>query len=479
MSIRLLRPLLICILTFATAWGVSITWWHTRNAMPTSLEVVSCLLVVPALLLSGFWVLRKLIDSFRTPAEIGISEGGPANEASVAKHVQEETESARCALSIIASAISTPVGDDCSDVWSFLAEGQMKQDLDEKFLEDIGSAVFAARCPTADIEAAKLLLSGLQGQRTWEDSSWHESELRALSLLLNVCDQMVEALRDALACDEHSAQTAQLRVYAVIPASWAKAKHQQVDQIVASLLAPAFSRNAKRLSVVVHSSAKGAETLSLLDKLQVQMDIEKSRDFVLVLAIDSAIDSSLVEQWLSNGSILSAQTKGELIPGEAAAALLLRACSAVAENDLMREKNRPVIHRMAFLKRRDSADRKSKVYSDTLKDVAQNAMAFAQIDGQKIASIVSDADRRVSRQGEILGYAGAQYAAFDLQAQCLSAGLATGYVRNSSTLIAVALASSRVQESGDAVMVLSVEDEFERAGIVILPPAFSAVSASA
>lgn len=463
---RILRSILLLAVVFGLVWCAVVLYWRATDANPSTTDVVLYLGVLPLGLVGSYWLLRKGIERSRRGPAAAAAEGQAATAAA-------DGAPADFVLELIATAIQVPVGASGDAVAQALIE-PARPELHPQLKDAAGLPVLAAQVDPLDTAA---LADALAAIVTDDDPAllFPEERLRALALIDPVADELLLAALEAMppaddATPLHGRAAAApppiLRVQLLLPASWPQAARQgAADWLQHKALATGFEATAISIeSLPVASAADVWKSIATTGQAQ---QVVPATDRYLLLATDSHIGAASVERLGAQGRLLGARRQEGLIPGEAAAGVLLMTPAARPPSLAQPP---PQLHRLAS-QRREGNGAHGKTTVRQLTGLIQQTLATSELSAEKIMAVVSDADHRPSRSMEIAGTVSALFPDLDPVQKCLNLGVACGHVGIAGPLALLAVAAAQSLADSTDVMVISLGDEAILSTLIVSPAA--------
>ncbi|OWT69111.1 hypothetical protein [Achromobacter sp. HZ34] len=180
----------------------------------------------------------------------------------------------------------------------------------------------------------------------------------------------------------------------------------------------------------------------------------------IVAAADSYISQGRASAWQGQRRLMTAEQPQGMVPGEAAAALLLAAVPAPGQGQY-------VATLAPYASRAASADARGAAADPALPGLAQTLLQEQGLAAGSLAALVSDADHRGSRPIEILQLASALAPHLDPNQDCLAAGNGCGHVGAGAALLALALAADASEALNAPVLAVLTQDPLLR-GIAVV-----------
>lgn len=455
---RILRSILLLAVVFILVWCLVVFYWRATDANPSPTDLALYLGALPLGLVGSYWLLRKGIERLKRPATPAAAADGQTATAAV-----EGAAPANFVLELIASAIQVPAGSSGDEVAQALVEPK-RPELHPQFKDGAGLPVLAAQVEALDTDALADALATLVNDGG-PGLLFPDERLRALALIDPVADELLLAALEAMPPADEPAPVSgrapppppstALRVQLLLPGSWPLAARQAAaDWLLQKALATGFDATAVAIeSLPVTAVADVWKTITATG--------QPPRDtppvpMTLLLAADSQIGEASVERLGAQGRLLNPRRQEGLIPGEAAAGVLLTTPAlrppSLAQNPL------PQLHRLAWQRRNGNATQ-GKAAASQLGALMQQSLAGVEGAAEKIAAVVSDADHRPSRATALAGAVSAVLPELDPTQKCLSLGVACGDVGIAALLALIAIAAAQSAADGAEVMVIGLGDD--------------------
>ena len=217
------------------------------------------------------------------------------------------------------------------------------------------------------------------------------------------------------------------------------------------------------------TSLSGPELWLQADALMQAQARNERCDALLLLACHSDLVPETVDQLDAQGRLFSSQHPKGVIPGEAAAALLVAPAEWPADPDAQAPV--PHLHRAAVAARDKSVDAAGRTAHTLSTQLVQQALAAAQLSATEVAALANDADQHTPRAAEVFGCMLEQLPALDATDDMRMTGQLCGSTGACGTLLAVAMAAHLASKLEKPCLALSVGDSIWRAALVVRPQA--------
>lgn len=474
-----LRASALVLLVFAAVWFAVVLYWQVSNASPTALDLALYLLVLPLVLLCGFWLLRGVIRR-RRASRAAVPAG--ADDDSAQSSIDSGPQPDRI-VHLLASAAWLRAGGSGLAI----AEAMAKPDrptLHPQLRDSLGLPVLAAAVEDLDpVSIGASLRTVMTGPDVF-DRVFGEEYLRAIALLDPVAEELLSAALPPVPVEapelpggpglhphamHHSrssraaapdAAPPMLRVRLLLPATWSAAARQASgDWLLAKARAVGFHDHQLSSEVLAVNSA--GEVWRLLDQLGHTQARDGDDDRHLVLAAHSLIGTASIDRLDAGLELLVSGHPEGLIPGEGAAGLLLGSATARFDPDAPT----PVrLHRL--LHGRAGTGRGA---SRQAAELLRHAIDTAAQPDDALALVFSDADHRPSRAIEVAGAISTTLPELEPVDDARHLGLVCGDTGAVAPLALLAAAAAQSAQDEAPVLVFSLADPLVRIALVISP----------
>jgi hypothetical protein len=477
---------LCCLVWVGMLWH----WQATQHDMSVR-DVVIYLGALPltlfSLVLLGGWAWRG------ASAKAAAQEAPVAAAAPAAQAAPSQDEAARHATwQLLAAHGSTVIGATPAE-WLEAAEAQKPAPaLDAELRDETGLPMISAR--VADVDVAALdeeldaLLQALQPQHPQLQLT--PTLRRALALLreplaasVGALAPWAEALSAAMprpATNQTAAAVADSRIGVL--AAWPAGLNaletalaqrwliEQCKQAGEGLVA------RERWAWVPVNNDAASEAALCGPRLWLRADAwfeaqrrEQRQDLLLLLASHSDIDAESLQRLQTGGGLFSANTPKGMIPGEAAAVLLLAPASWPA--DAQADAPKPHLHRAAVAQRDKSIDAPGRLTHTLAPQLITQALAAAQLAKDDIGAIANDADQHSARGTELFAAMLGELPQLDAMDDMRMIGQLCGNIGACATLMTAAMAAQQAVTADKPCLALSLRDAQWRAALVARPAA--------
>ncbi|WP_374399480.1 hypothetical protein [Niveibacterium sp.] len=445
-----IRVALVFLALLALCWVGAVLWWQCSPQIVTSSDLLIGLLLVPLSVCVAVGLGWLGWRRFSAPA---------AATAPIATTAADESPKALAApteVLVLAAGISTAGGDVASAVIEGIAGGELMPGPEAEFLDFDGMPVRMQRVADLGVDDVHDWLA-VEGA---ECSALPSSFLRALALvpaaLLPVIEQVVAAMPEPVS--RHAAPRAlPIVVRALVPQSWNESHQALAMRWIEHLIARVWSETAPP----VRLTASGDSGTALGEIRAWQADTTQIRN-LLLLALDSQIDEGVIERAASEGLLFAHDRPEGLVPGEAAAAVLL-ARPATANGW-------PVLARLhpPLSAQRDAPPRATgRADAALLESLLSAALDGVATSADAVAAVFSEGDVRPTRAVEIAAAMNNVLPHLDPVADRVGLGAALGDLGAAGTTLALALAAAHTEQTQKPTLLAALADPLSR-GVLLL-----------
>lgn len=453
----LLRPIVLAVLVTLLIWLLVIVYWQETVRLVSAEDVGIYLVGLPLVVVGIGFGLRA---GYRHYTKAKPSQEGQAS-ARTAAPVTDERERG-FALALLAVGLASGAGDAAAQTYETLKAREMQPAPDSELRNRDGFPVHACRVKDLDTEKIAGVLEAIDAAPT------QPGVQRALALLERalapVFDVVAAAVPEPDSRGRLPAVTAMPRLIVdlLLPVGWDERSRKLAVRYVGGLLAETgWPADASTLTAIAGDD--GSVALRQLDAFCQKANRADSADMHVLASCESMIDEDVVSSLEASGRLFStAQPQGQ-IPGEAAAAVLLRVPKRIS----MLQVPVALVGRVALSARGKSADSAGRIGHETLLETAQHGLAAAQLQAADICAVVSDVDHRASRCGECVGAMTALLPDLDPVGQFVGAGQSLGRLGAGGALFALGVAAAAVQAEEKPVLLVTTSHPTERAAVVL------------
>lgn len=442
--------------TFIVCWVVAIVYWRMGTRSPTIGEIGLCLVGLPILTLSAWFLGRKMIAQGVAPPTVALSSA-PARPATLPAHA--------AALAIVATALRTPHGASPAELAAAVAANKARPDLDRELLDDEGFPIMTARCREARNGALQENITDWLTHSGLADVAFTEAQWRALILGTEVCAELASHAATNLMSPEGQAPA--LQVLPVLPSDWSVAQRHAADMWLRHTVVQS-GWPSDRIVSPIHDQPGAAviSPVALFDTLACAAATPDVQLAAVIVACASHLDDSTVARWSADKILFTASHPHGAIPGEGAAGLLL---ADVTQAHLQQGALCAVLEPLVQARRATSADETRHIDPARLAEVIDSATRTAHIDAKDIAMIVVDAGHRTNRMLELMDHVSPIMPQLDGVEDLVRVGPACGSCGMVPFFTALTMSHHYASKRQAAVLCVGNEDLYQRIAAVIRP----------
>ena len=472
---------------FVVTWLAVVIWWQITQRVVTPDDAILYLLVLPCALIICASIARHMARRKEGPV---IADNQNVTPSSQSADLDQNT---RCStLSVLSVWAATSFANNAEEFVEALAEKRLRPQPDPFLTDQNGFPVLSGRTSSLDIVSVEnWLQEALQDGRLPHlvvPGSPRHSTIRALSLLSAVMDQLLSDWpwsdsKDTDSRREQEVTVPMLRGSSGLPSFATLSLHLRIVLLVSEDLASeeqdvARTYVAERLSdldsngqsphLELVPSRDGAAALAIAN----QFNIDSGRDTIpralLLLACDSALCPSVVDDWSLKGQLFDSRCPNGLMMGEASFGALFANESAVSA--ALTVPTCWVTH-AGIANREASADAPGNASHECLSRTVATALASGRVNGHAIGTVACDSDHRTNRTLECIGTMMAQTPHLDAIQNRLATNEVCGHLGAASVLGSFVAGVIQSHHASHPVLFFNVSHPTERAAAVLLPVA--------
>jgi hypothetical protein len=447
------------IAVFAVTWGSVIFYWRNSGTVPTGMEMLAYLGLLPVGVSSAGFMLRNAGRSMLDKAVAAAD----APDAADTPTASTATDAASRPSSVAVLATDMRLGLDMDAGALLAASGALpRPGLDGRFHDRDGLPLLM--CAAADLDDARVLKAQMGAFDT------RAAERRAMALLEPVADSLLAQALLALP----ELEVAEERVVAGLR----RRDEQVVDSVLAiELLVPvdwsvsvrgfcaewlqgraeANGLDARRFTVDVGIAADAGEVWSRVQRIADAVG-QGTPPWYLLLSCSSAIDPGVVAAWLEENRILHRQNKEGMIPGEGAAGVLFA-------TPLVVTKEAPVVwrpQRIELAPQAGAAERRRQ--SEAL---GRGLLGSLTLPPDRVQMVLHDADQRSELAVDASAAATAVNPDLDIGRQTLALPVCAGELGPVLPLALLTLAHHHAVAAQSAALILGVSAPDQRLAALV------------
>lgn len=447
------------IAVFAVAWGGAIFYWRSTGTVPTGMEMLAYLGLVPVGLSGAGFMLR---NAGRSMLDKAVDAASTSSDSS-ASSAQTAAVAPRAVPSVAVLGAGMRLGAMLeADALLDMAEAPPRPALDARFHDRDGLPLLVSA--DKDLDDTAVVQVQMPGFTT------RDGERRAMALLEPVADtlmgQALLALPELEVAEERVVAGLRRRdeqvvgqvltIELLVPADWsASLRTWCADWLHARALYNGLDRRRFAINVAVASQA--TDVWSRLQRITDAL-AQGEPCWYLVLSCSSAVDPATIAAWLDSNRILHRRNKDGQIPGEGAAGLLLASPSlAPAQTPHLW---RP--HRTELAEGLGNAESRRQAEA-----LARTVLADAAIAPARVGFALHDADQRSQLAVEACAAAVAANPDLEIDQQTLAVPVCAGDLGPVLPLALLALAHAHALRGQSAALVLSLGAPAQRVAAIL------------
>lgn len=313
------------VFVFLTTWGITIMYWRNSGNVPTGMEMLMYLGVLPAGISGGGFFVQNLARRGVDKALDNAQQSSPSPSRDES-HEDSVTVAPVSSVALLASEINLGVGLNAPSLLA-VAGAPPQPALSTRFRDSQNLPL-----RVVSVEGLDELLVVAEREGAIDTTA---RERRALALLAPVLDELiatvavtlpeVEAAEEVVVAglrrqDEGRVRN-ELTVELMVSLGWSDALRHWVQAWLERTMQE-MGIDARRFDVdirVVTDAADGWKRIGqVVDALA-----DGAPRWHLLLACDSTIDPMVIAEWQANGTLATARSPDGHVPGEGAAGVLL------------------------------------------------------------------------------------------------------------------------------------------------------------
>lgn len=445
-----IRVALVFLALLALCWVGAVLWWQSTPQIVTSSDLAIGLVVVPVSVCVA--VALAWLGWRRLSARAAV----PAPMATASADEPPKAAAAPSEVLVLAAGVSTAGGDSPGAVIEGIAGGELMPEPESEFLDLDGMPVRMLRAAELSIDEVDAWLA-TEGS---DSAAFPSRVLRALALmpaaLLPVIEQVIAAMPEPVS--RHAApRVLPIIVRALVPRAWSDAQQAIARRWIEHLIARGWSETIPpiRLTAADDSSTALGEIRTW------QADTAQIRN-MLLLAFDSQIDEDVIERAASEGLLFAHDRPEGLVPGEAAAAVLLARPETA--------NGWPVLARLRspLSALRDAPPRVTgRLDTALLESLLGAALEGGAMPAEAVAAVFSEGDVRPTRAVEIAAAMNNVLPHLDPVADRVGVGAALGDLGVAGTTLLLALAATHTEQTQKPTLLAALADPLARGALLL------------
>ncbi|MDV9040684.1 hypothetical protein [Stenotrophomonas sp. RAC2] len=445
------------VMVFIATWGATILYWRNSGTVPTGMQMLAYLGLLPVGLSGAGFMLRGAVrrgaESALDKAAADDGKGDAAKPDTAAA-----TSVAPPSVALLAGSLRLGIGLEAPALLA-MAAAPPRPSLDGRFRDNYNLPVRMSAAQDLDeFEVVQARQDGI-------DTAAHER--RALALLRPVLEELLEtvfmALPEIVASEEvvvaglrrRDEQRVEnvLSIELLVPGSWSDPlRHWAQDWLLEQ--ARLAGLDARRFDVRVTTLDGAREVWPHLQRVIDALSTGQPR-WHLVLAATSFIDSTLVAAWQASGVLATAQNPDGRVPGEGAAGVLLS--SRALAHDGAGRVWRPQLVRAEQIEAQRPAEQRRQLAA-----LATHWHASLGPDPVPAQFVLHDADHRGDLMVDAAAIAATLAPDLDFSPQSLALAISAGELGPVLPVAQLALAHAQLQRQAEPVLLLGVADNQQR-----------------
>lgn len=441
-------------MVFVATWATVIMYWRSSGTTPNGMQMLAYLGVLPMGLSGAGYMLRGMLS--RSVDKV-VGASASADEASPVATVAS-TGATVPSIAITAGSIHLAAGADAGAMLA-AASALPRPQLDNRFRDANNLPIRVSA--VADLEEW-LVLSEREG-----DIDTFAYERRAMALLQPVLEQLLdsaylvmpaivggeEVVVAGLRRREEERVENILTVELVVSPTWSDGLRHwsqawlQEQAVQAGLDARRFD---VRISVFECSGDVWAHLQRVVDALS-----SGTPRWHLLVSSYSSIDAAVINSWMARGVLATAQNVDGLVPGEAAAGVLLATTQLAGESAGR-------LWRPQFERLDPVCDSRPAEVRRQLAVAAKQWLQALIADAERVQFVLHDTDQRPQSIVDTAAVTAAVNPDLDFSSQSLAVALCSGELGPVLPVAQLALAHAQLQRQSEAVLLLGVADPQQR-----------------
>jgi hypothetical protein len=430
-----LRNALLAVLVVGLTWSGAVVYWRNSVNGPSPVDLVLVMLGLPLLLLGGLWYGRRLMTPSPSPAAPAPAQQ-PAAPAPAAQAPS---------MAVIATSLRMPHASSAAELSGRLERGNARASLDPELVGDDGYPIMSARAAAADDADAREQVSAWIERHGGNPDQLYEEQLRGLLLAGAVAQELGAVAADECIPPGQAAPALQLALLA--PPNWnGDLRRIALDYLRAAVIGAGWPEGAVTAHIVEEACA-------------VLPGGARHAACTLLVAAASYVGDYTVNEWSADLTLFSAAHQQGLIPGEAAAGLLLSSAQGDGHARVSG----------AAAMRDSSADSERRPDSRVLAALVKRTLGDAGVAVDSIAAVTADTGHRTGRLMEVSGLLRDVLPHLDAGIDLRATGIASGSCADAGFIAALALAAEQARVLGAPVLCVANEDPFRRTALIVQP----------
>lgn len=460
--------MVLAVLVTLLIWFGVIIYWQETVRLVTAEDIGIYLIGLPLVVVGLGFAGRAIYRRSRKPA--------PSADAAVAATPPVGDDRERgFTLAVLAVGLASSAGNGAGDTFQRFKARDLRPCPDSELRSRDGFPVFACRIESLDVQTAEAMAKPLSADPPVRVLRGLALFDQAVSPALETLTELAPPAEGSRPSEDKKPVPLKLGVSLITPETWDEAWRTLAARHLAARLEDA-GWPAESVSITALGGNEGTACLRLLDAFCLEAGRSEHADYKLVIACESSLDEDVVAEIEEQGALFSQNKPDGIVPGEAAAALLLQRPLPPAAGSIP---PMALLHRGVFSTRDKPVDAAGRISHALLVDTAQGCIAASQVKVGDIAYVVSDIDHRGSRSGECASAITDVLPEVDPVKSFFGAGQSLGTLQASGALFSLGLAVGLIQEEQKPILLLAAAHPTERAAFVLKPYVEPAATAGA
>lgn len=463
---RLLGFLAVPVLLLGLTWLVAVIYLQQTGGEVTGQTLLNGFVIAPAVLIACWFGLKGLFSLLSHKPAATASAEPPAQPEAAPGPAAEPVQPA---LAILSAEISTAQSYHIDDLLAGLNDNAIRPALSDRFVDENGLPVMVALREDLDTESVSEFVS--QWLLAAADTHPAKEDPDRAHRMLALLDAPVAASLDLLA--SLPAQTAQsstagaqagkrpllIKIFAErgwedLVEAWLRKQFAALDGIN-----PGFVRGDPERPELQHDALRVSGAFSS------ELARIPAASMMMLVACDSHGTDAVIERAGYDGKLFSAGNQNGMIPGEAAAAIVIAPADRVPEGlDVIAE-----LQPAAWGRRQKAVDAGGRTDVELMTRLTASLLEKSSLTADAIGAFVSDCDQRSAWNAEAASLISSMLPGLDPVADHLSLGRALGHTGAAASTLALACAAACVRETNQPGLVASLTDPLQRSLALLRP----------
>ncbi|WP_186301564.1 hypothetical protein [Denitromonas halophila] len=441
------------LLAVALIWALVLGWWQGNDHTPSTTELFLYLGALPLAIVGGYALLRGFIEHLKAPAASQTSAPSDSVDPLANGATQTAEIERGFTINLIGAFAISGSGDGPSDMLAAQATG-VRPTPDNSLLDDAGFPIFTARIDALDTDDIGESLA--QHDASLAEDIGRSEHLRMLALVDLILPAGIAQAQEALS---QCTAISRLNLVWLIPPGIDAALFPRLQSWLESHYLAAFEPTQRALSL--RAAANESDVMAHIDRMVLDAAGTSNDALTMVLAAASSIGSRTAASWSGRQGLFSADRQSGQIPGECGVCLLF---GNPDSSDTSVQ-----LTRVSAAEREKSVDAGGRISGALIEQLIAGLLAVHRVAPADIKAVVSDADHRQSRVGELLDALGETFTELDPLADCPCIGAACGATPPFGALLALACAHEHALSLAQPVLCISQQHPTARSAVLLRP----------